>query len=150
MQRTTGTVSRLGELRGLGIHLAIDDFGTGYSSLSYLERFPVDILKIDGSFIASMSATDERPPIARAIVELGRSLDLRVVAEGIERPEQAEWLVSLGCPLGQGYLFSRPLGVDAAEAFLAADATRRIQAPTERPQRGSGPVAPTLRLVAGN
>jgi len=127
MQRTAGTIGRLAELRDLGTHLAIDDFGTGYSSLSYLERFPVDILKIDRSFIANVSASGERPAIPRAIVELGRTLGLRVVAEGIEEPDQADWLVSLGCPLGQGYLFSRPLGVDAMEMFLATDATRRVQ-----------------------
>ena len=127
MQRTDGTIDTLAELRALGTHLAIDDFGTGYSSLSYLERFPVDTLKIDRSFIAGMSASGDRPAIARAIVELGRTLGLKVVAEGIEEPDQAAWLVSLGCPLGQGYLFSRPMGVDATEAFLAADATRRVQ-----------------------
>jgi diguanylate cyclase (GGDEF)-like protein len=160
MQRTAGTIGRLAELRDLGTHLAIDDFGTGYSSLSYLERFPVDILKIDRSFIANVSATGERPAIPRAIVELGRTLGLRVVAEGIEEPDQADWLVSLGCPLGQGYLFSRPLGVDAMEMFLATDATRRVQegdvverdvtsakpAPRRRPSRSS---AGRLRLVSG-
>jgi len=158
MARTAGTIGRLAELRALGVHLAIDDFGTGYSSLSYLERFPVDILKIDRSFIASVTASGERPAIAQAIVELGRTLGLRVVAEGIEEPDQADWLVSLGCPLGQGYLFSRPLGVDAMEMFLATDATRRVQegdtaerdvtsaTPARRRRRAS--TAP-LRLVSG-
>ncbi|MFL5768768.1 MAG: putative bifunctional diguanylate cyclase/phosphodiesterase [Chloroflexota bacterium] len=158
MARTAGTIGRLAELRGLGAHLAIDDFGTGYSSLSYLERFPVDILKIDRSFIANVSASGERPAIARAIVELGRTLGLRVVAEGIEEPHQAEWLVSLGCPLGQGYLFSRPLGVDAMEMLLASDATRRVQegdvgqrdvtsggSPPRRRRASNSP----LRLVSG-
>jgi EAL domain-containing protein (putative c-di-GMP-specific phosphodiesterase class I) len=127
MQRTSGTIGRLTQLRALGIHLAIDDFGTGYSSLSYLERFPVDSLKIDRSFIAELTPTGERPAIARAIIELGRTLDLHVVAEGIEQPDQAEWLISLGCSFGQGYLYSRPLGPEAAEAFLASDASRRAQ-----------------------
>jgi EAL domain-containing protein (putative c-di-GMP-specific phosphodiesterase class I) len=160
MQRTTGTIGRLAELRALGIHLAIDDFGTGYSSLSYLERFPVDSLKIDRSFIAELTPSGERPAIARAIVELGRTLGLHVVAEGIELPDQAEWLVSLGCAYGQGYLYSRPLGVDATEAFLAADASRRAQASAgdTRAGRGagSGAVPPSrrraprrLRLVSG-
>ena len=151
MQRTAGTIGRLAELRALGIHLAIDDFGTGYSSLSYLERFPVDILKIDRSFIAGVTATGERPAIARAIVELGRTLGLKVVAEGIEQPDQAAWLISLGCPLGQGYLFSRPLGVNATEAFLAADATRRVQSPAvaEAPPRAARRTSPKLRLVSG-
>jgi diguanylate cyclase (GGDEF)-like protein len=158
MARTAGTIGRLAELRALGVHLAIDDFGTGYSSLSYLERFPVDILKIDRSFIASVSESGERPAIAKAIVELGRTLGLRVVAEGIEEPHQADWLVSLGCPLGQGYLFSRPLGVDAMEMFLATDATRRVQEgdvverdvtsakPAPRRRRSN---AARLRLVSG-
>jgi EAL domain-containing protein (putative c-di-GMP-specific phosphodiesterase class I) len=158
MQRTEGTVSTLAELRTLGTHLAIDDFGTGYSSLSYLERFPVDSLKIDRSFIAGMSAVGDRPAIARAIVELGRTLGLKVVAEGIEERDQAAWLVSLGCPLGQGYLFSRPLGVDATEAFLAADATHRIQdnapdthgdAPTDLPDPKRRHASMPLRLVSG-
>ncbi|HET9346292.1 MAG TPA: bifunctional diguanylate cyclase/phosphodiesterase [Candidatus Limnocylindrales bacterium] len=161
MQRTAGTIGRLAELRALGTHLAIDDFGTGYSSLSYLERFPVDILKIDRSFIAGVSATGERPAIARAIVELGRTLGLRVVAEGIEEPDQADWLVSLGCPLGQGYLYSRPLGVDAMEMFLASDATRRVQegdvverdvtsAPAPTRQKTSSRRTSRLRLVSGD
>jgi diguanylate cyclase (GGDEF)-like protein len=159
MQRTSGTIGRLTELRSLGIHLAIDDFGTGYSSLSYLERFPVDSLKIDRSFIAELLPSGERPAIAQAIVELGRTLDLRVVAEGIEEPDQAEWLMSLGCAYGQGYLYSRPLGVDATEAFLATDASRRAQlgaAPgsaTGQRDRGARPARRRfprrLRLVSG-
>jgi EAL domain-containing protein (putative c-di-GMP-specific phosphodiesterase class I) len=158
MQRTTGTIGRLTELRALGIHLAIDDFGTGYSSLSYLERFPVDSLKIDRSFIAQLLPSGERPAIARAIVELGRTLDLRVVAEGIEEPDQADWLMSLGCVYGQGYLYSRPLGADATEAFLAADASRRAQSGTGNASRADQPVAGgaarmrrarRLRLVSG-
>jgi diguanylate cyclase (GGDEF)-like protein len=159
MQRTTGTIGRLAELRSLGIHLAIDDFGTGYSSLSYLERFPVDSLKIDRSFISELTPNGERPAIARAIVELGRTLGLHVVAEGIEQPDQADWLVSLGCGYGQGYLFSRPLGVDATEAYLSADASRRAQAATYDNDAGLGtsgrskPLrrrsARTLRLVSG-
>jgi EAL domain-containing protein (putative c-di-GMP-specific phosphodiesterase class I) len=148
MQRTEGTISTLVELRALGVHLAIDDFGTGYSSLSYLERFPVDSLKIDRSFIAGMTATGDRPVIARAIVELGRTLGLKVVAEGIEEPDQAAWLISLGCPLGQGYLFSRPLGVDATEAFLAAEATRHIRDDipgSTVEDAGDGAAAPAIR-----
>jgi predicted signal transduction protein with EAL and GGDEF domain len=113
------------------------------------------------SFIAGMSANADRPAIARAIVELGRTLGLKVVAEGIEEPDQADWLVSLGCPYGQGYLFSRPMGVDATEAFLAADATRRVQGRKDDPDDGDsmGPAAPgrkaaargttPLRLVSG-
>jgi EAL domain-containing protein (putative c-di-GMP-specific phosphodiesterase class I) len=159
MQRTTGTIGRLADLRALGIHLAIDDFGIGYSSLSYLERFPVDSLKIDRSFIAELTPDGERPAIARAIVELGRTLGLHVVAEGIEQPDQAEWLISLGCAYGQGYLYPRALGVDATEAFLAVDASRRAQsagADNAAGRSGGRGAAPThrrqprrLRLVSG-
>ena len=159
MQRTAGTIGRLAELRAIGVHLAIDDFGTGYSSLSYLERFPVDTLKIDRSFIAGMRSTQERPAITRAIVELGRTLGLRVVAEGIEHRGEAIWLRSLGCPYAQGYLFSRPLAADAAEAFLAAEASRRVQLEpaddddTDRPHAADvaspGRAGRPLRLVSG-
>ena len=160
MQRTTGTIGRLAELRALGIHLAIDDFGTGYSSLSYLERFPVDSLKIDRSFIVEMSSSGERPAIARAIIELGRTLGMRVVAEGIEQPDQAEWLISLGCLYAQGFLFSRPLAPNATEAFLAADVSRRTQLGSRIEPGPGGPNAqapassrrrpvPRLRLVSG-
>jgi len=154
MSRTAGTIGRLTALRARGIHLAIDDFGTGYSSLSYLERFPIDILKIDRSFIAGMSPDGDRPAIARAIVELGRTLELQVVAEGVETPDQAEWLRSLGCPLGQGYLYARPMGVDATEAFLAGDATRQIREAEEPPATAAADGRRArrtrrLRLVAG-
>jgi EAL domain-containing protein (putative c-di-GMP-specific phosphodiesterase class I) len=154
MQRTTGTIGRLAELRALGIHLAIDDFGTGYSSLSYLERFPVDSLKIDRSFVAEPLPNGERSGVARAIVELGRTLEMRVVAEGIEAPDQAQWLMTLGCAYGQGYLYSRPLSVDAMEAFLAADATRRARLDETRdfearPQALAQRQPRQLRLVSG-
>ena len=142
MQYTGATISRLSDLRALGVRLAIDDFGTGYSSLSYLERFPVDILKIDRSFIVGLTADGDHPVLASAIVELGRALDLDVIAEGIEVQEQADWLAARGCRLGQGYLLARPLGPDAAEAFIVAS-TRPVVIPDERSTK------PTLRLVSG-
>ena len=117
MRRTQATIVRLDALRELGVHLAIDDFGTGYSSLSYLERFPIDILKIDRTFVSSVGGTVS--PIARAIVDLGRTLGLQVIAEGIEHVEQARWLVDVGCRYGQGYLYARPMGAAAIEALLA-------------------------------
>src|SRR5262249_22453462 len=116
MRRTAATISRLEALRELGVHLAIDDFGTGYSSLSYLERFPIDILKIDRSFVSTGGSGS---PVARAVVELGRTLGLEVIAEGIEHADQARWLAELGCRFGQGYLFARPAGPAALEALLA-------------------------------
>ena len=118
MQTGAATVDRLTELRRLGIRLALDDFGTGYSSLSYLEQFPVDILKIDRSFVARMGEKGFRPVIARAVVQLGKGLGLVVVAEGIERPDQAVVLRRLGCSRGQGNLYAEPLAADDVERLL--------------------------------
>jgi diguanylate cyclase (GGDEF)-like protein/PAS domain S-box-containing protein len=105
---------QLHELKALGIRLAMDDFGTGYSSLSYLSRFPVDILKMDRSFVGSK----DNDTLTSAIIALGASLSLEVVAEGIELPEQANSLEELGCELGQGFLFARPMDSDALTEFL--------------------------------
>ena len=93
----------------------MDDFGTGYSSLSYLSRFPVDILKMDRSFVGSA----DNEALTSAIIALGTSLSLEVVAEGIELPEQATSLEELGCELGQGYLFAKPMSSNALNEFLA-------------------------------
>jgi diguanylate cyclase (GGDEF)-like protein len=101
-------LATLAELRQLGVRVALDDFGTGYSSLGYLQRFTVDILKIDRRFVATLAADSCEPELAGAIIGLARSLRLDVVAEGIEEPEQTERLRELGCRLGQGYLFARP------------------------------------------
>jgi diguanylate cyclase (GGDEF)-like protein len=109
MQHTEANLAALAALKALGVKLAIDDFGTGYSSLAYLERFPLDVLKIDKSFVDHVTAGGKGLVLARAIIALGDALGLRTVAEGIERPEQAEALRALGCHLGQGYLFARPL-----------------------------------------
>ncbi|HEX6023090.1 MAG TPA: GGDEF domain-containing phosphodiesterase, partial [Solirubrobacter sp.] len=100
---------RLQALRRLGVRLAIDDFGTGYSSLSYLRKFPMDVLKIDRSF--TRDATEDSA-LLQAIVAMGESLGLVLVPEGIEEPEQADALRALGCRLGQGYLFGRPVPAD--------------------------------------
>jgi EAL domain-containing protein (putative c-di-GMP-specific phosphodiesterase class I) len=95
-------------LRDLGVRLALDDFGTGYSSLTYLKRFPVDLIKIDRSFVAGLGVDHCDSAIVRSIVELAHALNLTVVAEGIERQDQFEQLRSLGCDVAQGYLFGRP------------------------------------------
>jgi EAL domain-containing protein (putative c-di-GMP-specific phosphodiesterase class I) len=116
--------SALATLRRLGIRLALDDFGTGYSSLSYLQQFPVDILKIDKSFIDGTGEGGHA--LAAAIVELGRSLGLKMVAEGVEHSEQADWLERLGCDRAQGYYFGRP--VTAAEVTALLEPQPRVAA----------------------
>jgi diguanylate cyclase (GGDEF)-like protein/PAS domain S-box-containing protein len=102
----------LRELRSLGLHLSVDDFGTGYSSLTYLKRFPVESIKVDKSFVAGLGLDSEDSTIVEAVVRLGQSLGLTVVAEGIESPLQLQRLRELGCDRGQGYLFGRPRPAD--------------------------------------
>ena len=109
----------LGQLTASGVHIAIDDFGTGYSSLAYLQQFPVDSLKIDRTFIATSSHSPESDALIQTLVQLGRSLGLRTVAEGVEDMAQLARLQELGCDRGQGYLFAPPLEVAALERFLA-------------------------------
>ncbi|MCU1380232.1 MAG: hypothetical protein JWN29_3215 [Acidimicrobiales bacterium] len=109
----------LGALKALGVSIALDDFGTGYSSLSYLNRFPVDTLKIDKSFVDALGeGGGNEKVLLQAIIGLGRTLELRVVAEGIEQPEQRDSLQALGCGLGQGYLFARPMAYEHFLDFL--------------------------------
>jgi diguanylate cyclase (GGDEF)-like protein len=115
---TEATITVLSNLKTLGVRLAIDDFGTGYSSLSYLQRFPVDILKIDKSFIDGVANGAEASTVARAITKLGHSLGLETVAEGIEEPEQQAAISAMGCHQGQGYHFARPLDADAITQLL--------------------------------
>jgi diguanylate cyclase (GGDEF)-like protein/PAS domain S-box-containing protein len=109
---------RLQELRRIGVRLAVDDFGTGYSSLSYLRQFPFDILKVDQSFVATITDPDVIPAIVRGLLELGRTLGLETVAEGVEHPVQREALRLQGCDLAQGYLFARPMSSADARALL--------------------------------
>ena len=116
---TVGTAERLTALRELGVLIAIDDFGTGYSSLSYLRRLPIDKLKIDRAFVDGIGSDPEATAVARAIVELAKGLRLTTIAEGIEHPHQAETLVALGCELGQGYLFAKPLRAPDLAALVA-------------------------------
>jgi len=109
----------LGQLKNLGFQLWVDDFGTGYSSLSYLQRFPIDGLKIDRSFVSPLMITEGSDQIATSIIELGHNLGLSVVAEGIETPEQLAFLESRGCDLGQGNYFSRPMSQADATHYLS-------------------------------
>jgi diguanylate cyclase (GGDEF)-like protein/PAS domain S-box-containing protein len=115
-------IATLGQLKALGVRAAVDDFGTGYSSLRYLQRLPVDAIKIDRSFVATMEQGNEQAALVEAIVNVGRALHLSVVAEGVETVEQSERLQSLGCRLGQGYLFSAPTGIAGVEAQLRGSA----------------------------
>lgn len=114
MQNVEDTVATLREIKKMGVRLAIDDFGTGYSSLSYLRRFPVDVLKIDQSFIRGMGESTQDMQLISAIISLGKSLDLNIIAEGVETVEQLEFLKARNCEEGQGYLFSKAV---AAEDF---------------------------------
>jgi EAL domain-containing protein (putative c-di-GMP-specific phosphodiesterase class I) len=105
-------------LRALGVRIAIDDFGTGYSSLSYLRQMPVDVLKIDKSFIDDVLGSPQQRALVNAIVTLARNLDLSVVAEGIEDTAQCALLARMGCPYGQGYLFARPAWPDELAGWM--------------------------------
>ena len=125
MRDAEAMVARLHELKALGVRLAIDDFGTGYSSMSYLCSFPIDILKIDRSFVHGVRTEPQKTGIVRMIVELGRILHLQTVAEGIERNEELEELRALQCDFGQGFWFGQPLGVGAATELLSDQAAAR-------------------------
>jgi len=109
LQDTDVTIERLRALRGLGVRLAVDDFGVGYSSLRYLNRFPIDVLKMASPFVERLEPGSERRSLAQTIMSLGSNLGLQVIAEGIERPEQIDALVTLGCELGQGVHFGGPV-----------------------------------------
>jgi diguanylate cyclase (GGDEF)-like protein/PAS domain S-box-containing protein len=119
LQGVEETIDKLNDLKGLGIRLAIDDFGTGSSSLGHLRRFPIDVLKIDKSFVDDVATTgSEGPALVRAVVDLARTLQLQTVAEGIEEIEQLAQLRSAGCVSGQGFLFAKPLQADAMGPLL--------------------------------
>jgi EAL domain-containing protein (putative c-di-GMP-specific phosphodiesterase class I) len=129
-------------LNSQGIKIALDDFGTGYASLRHLKKFPVDIIKIDRSFVRDMEVDPGDEAIVRAVINLGKSLGIHVVAEGIESEAQTERLVRLGCDFGQGFLFSKAVGasrVPALVGHLHETAAARCRAPR-------GP----LRLVGAN
>jgi EAL domain-containing protein (putative c-di-GMP-specific phosphodiesterase class I) len=116
---TDQAVTRLRSVADLGVRIAVDDFGTGYSSLGYLQTLPVDSVKIDQSFIAEIQDAPEQAALAQAIVKVGHTLHLAVVAEGVETDRQAEYLGAIGCEYGQGHHFARPQDHAAVEASLA-------------------------------
>jgi diguanylate cyclase (GGDEF)-like protein/PAS domain S-box-containing protein len=111
-------------LNDLGVRIAIDDFGTGYSSLSYLREFPISILKIDKSFIDDLGQSTQQYALVDGITHLADTLGMTVIAEGVENTQQRDLLVSMGCPLGQGYLFARPLGAEDAQALILSQAAQ--------------------------
>lgn len=121
MRDRHGATATLEALHALGIGLALDDFGTGYSSLSYLKRFPLDKIKMDRSFVSGLPEDPDDAAIARTIISLGKTLGLKVLAEGVETPAQRDFLVREGCDEAQGYLFAKPLTAEQLEAMLGAD-----------------------------
>jgi EAL domain-containing protein (putative c-di-GMP-specific phosphodiesterase class I) len=111
-------VTVLTRMRDYGLVLMLDDFGTGYSGLSYLRRFPLDALKIDRSFVATLDSSDEHCELVKTIISLAHNLGIEVVAEGVETVSQLRRLTELGCEYAQGYLFSEPLSEEAADRLV--------------------------------
>jgi EAL domain-containing protein (putative c-di-GMP-specific phosphodiesterase class I) len=128
MERTDATLEMLHALKALGVQLVLDDFGTGYSSLSYLERFPIDALKIDRSFVAGLDSGGSAA-IVTAIISMAHSLGMRVTGEGVETEDQVEQLRRLGCEYAQGFFFGRPGPPAMHDRLLAA----RLPVTGERP-----------------
>jgi EAL domain-containing protein (putative c-di-GMP-specific phosphodiesterase class I) len=124
-----GGLASLGSLKSLGVHIAIDDFGTGFSSLSNLASLPVDILKIDRSFVSGHAAGPTSEHMLEGIFGVAEKLSLAVIAEGIEEPEQLDLLVTLGCSLGQGYLLARPMSATVLDVLLASGGLLPVATP---------------------
>jgi len=142
LQDPHATAAVLGTLKGLGVNLALDDFGTGYSSLSYMRRFPIDTLKIDQSFMRDVVSDRDNASIVQAVISLGKSLHMRVVAEGIETDGQLHFLQEHACPEGQGYLLARPGVAKHVTRLLEMDSTAGSRAFSRpHPQRPSKTVA---------
>jgi EAL domain-containing protein (putative c-di-GMP-specific phosphodiesterase class I) len=144
----------LRQAKALGVKLALDDFGTGYSSLSYVRRFSLDMLKVDKSFIDGIDSSPEDRAIVEHVVGMAQALGMVTVAEGVERPEQLQWLRRLGCKLAQGYVLSRPIPGEDFEAILArhevdpfditsGEIPTAATAPAPRPEPAPEPAAPS-------
>jgi EAL domain-containing protein (putative c-di-GMP-specific phosphodiesterase class I) len=112
---------RLTALKALGVQIAVDDFGTGYASLNYLQRLPVDILKIDQTFVAGLDRSEKNLAIITTLVEMGQRMHLTVVAEGVETAEQLAVLRNLGCDIAQGFHMARPLSAEEITELLSRD-----------------------------
>jgi diguanylate cyclase (GGDEF)-like protein/PAS domain S-box-containing protein len=140
MYNTDANLERLQNLKALGVRLALDDFGTGYSSLSYLHRFPIDILKIDRSFVSRLTISENGPELARAVITLGENLGLDIVAEGIELEQQVTSLLELRCVAGQGFLFAKAAALEelSGSAFVARRNEHWTAAAADEIQSASG------------
>jgi EAL domain-containing protein (putative c-di-GMP-specific phosphodiesterase class I) len=123
------TLSTLRALKALGVQLAIDDFGTGYSSLNYLKQFPIDVIKIDRSFIQGLGETAQDTAMIAAMITLGHALGFQVLTEGVETNDQLTRLDTLQCDLAQGYLFARPLPAEAVAEYLAHHSQQPVPGP---------------------
>jgi EAL domain-containing protein (putative c-di-GMP-specific phosphodiesterase class I) len=135
MQNVEQAIHIMSELREMGVHISLDDFGTGYSSLSYLKRFPIDTVKVDKSFVREITVDADSAAIADAIIAMGHSLRLTVLAEGVETEEQLVYLRARGCNRMQGYLFSKPLPPDELAQLLRDGRRLPEQDLTELPVR---------------
>ena len=125
MQDWKSTAEILRALKGLGVRIALDDFGTGYSSLSYMKRFPIDALKIDQSFVRDMTTDSDDASIVSAVIDMGRSLNMRVVAEGIQTRDQLQFLKDRHCPEGQGFYFAPPVPAEQLTGLLIEGIVRK-------------------------
>ena len=137
MRDVRAGMAALTELHRVGVQLAIDDFGTGYSSLSYLKRFPIDVLKVDRSFVDGLPGEAHDVAITTAILDLARSLELEVTAEGVETVGQRDALIELGCKRAQGYLFARPMPAEDLVRHL--EQQQASATPTAEPVAAANP-----------
>jgi diguanylate cyclase (GGDEF)-like protein len=147
MENAESAIQMLQQIKETGVQVSIDDFGTGYSSLSYLHRFPIDLLKVDRSFVSAMEDNSENGEIVRTVIALAKALNLRVVAEGIESIHQYHQLTVLGCEYGQGYLFSKPLRVADIDRLLQDPDRWRSIVPTSGRTLPHNPNISHLRLA---
>lgn len=138
MRQPREAIETLHALKSRGLSLAIDDFGTGYSSLSYLRRLPIDLLKIDRSFITDIPANGDDRAIVEAVIAMAERLGLTTLAEGVETSAQREFLAQRGCDAYQGYLRARPLPAEAFEALLRDEAARRSESSADDRPDGTG------------
>ncbi len=139
MRDANATARQLRAVKALGVNVAIDDFGTGYSSLAYLRQFPVDILKIDRSFITPISESTESKALLHTLVQLGKQLGLKTLAEGIEEHDQFCQLQQEQCDSGQGFMFARPLAATAVEDFLTSLPSAPLIQQSERDSEYAAP-----------